>query len=532
MEKRTDFLVLLMDACSEADADSPQVLSRSDGEEVGSVASQAVGLAEPAPASERALVSPHDGDGVRSQTGASTSSTASGSEISDTEGGMLRWSLRAALGASNSMAAAALVWLLPSVILKHMMCTSSRVAVLLLLVTMMASLALSTAAKIRPVASCAFQLTPHQRASSLGRRRWASSAAFGRTTFRHVRGDLDSWRMTSSPEEAAAASTASDTLPDLEKYRNKNNLDDQVFSAISGDGGLKVTVATIRNLLNEMMIQHTMNPVPGDALGRATLCALLASNGMQEEQMFQLTMKGDGPLRGCVAIVTGKGEARGYVGNPSLGDDFTLKEAVGSGTVQVVKNHPEWPRPYNGITGIMHGDIDRDVGIYLAESEQRSCALAAATAFNGILCTAAGGYLVERLPDCSPDTMAHMERNLAKLVEMNGDDGEALPTNLMLEGKTPVDIATILLSGLGMEPLDQLEPSPKCECSEEKLVRSLRLLPREEVDTILEEEGKVEARCQFCGKVYRMGPEEVERQFSLWQGDASSDEEWKQRGQK
>ena len=113
-----------------------------------------------------------------------------------------------------------------------------------------------------------------------------------------------------------------------------------------------------------------------------------------------------------------------------------------------------------------------------------------------------------------------------------GDGGEALPTNLMLEGKTPVDIAEILLDGLGMEPLDQLEPSPKCECSEEKLVRSLRLLPREEVDTILEEEGKVEARCQFCGKVYRMGPEEVEKQFSLWQGDASSDEEWKRRGQK
>ena len=99
-----------------------------------------------------------------------------------------------------------------------------------------------------------------------------------------------------------------------------------------------------------------------DALGRATLCALMASNGMQEEQMFQLTLKGDGPLRGVVAIVTGKGEARGYVGNPSLGDDFTLKEAVGEGTVQVVKNHPDWPRPYNGITQIRHSDIDRDVG--------------------------------------------------------------------------------------------------------------------------------------------------------------------------
>lgn len=167
-------------------------------------------------------------------------------------------------------------------------------------------------------------------------------------------------------------------------------------------------------------------------------------------------------------------------------------------------------------------------GIYLAESEQRSCALAAATSFNGILCTAAGGYLVERLPDCTPETMAHMERNLAKLVEMNGDDGEALPTNLMLEGKTPVDIAAVLLDGLGMEALGSTVPTLKCECSEEKLVRSLRLLPREEVDSILKEEGRVDARCEFCGKVYRLGPEEVERRLREAKGDASKDDEWEE----
>ena len=359
-------------------------------------------------------------------------------------------------------------------------------------------------------------------------KRWASSAAYGRTTFRHPPGDM-SWRMTAASFDDASTSAPSidiSTETALQQYQNKNNLDDQVFSAISACGGLKVTVATIRNLLNEFMIQHSMNAVPGDVLGRATLCALMSSNGMQEEQSFQLTLKSDGPVRGCVAIVNGKGEAKGYVGNPSLGDDFTLQEAIGKGTVQVVKNHPDWPNPYNGITGIRHSDVDRDVGIYLAESEQRSCALAAATSFNGILCTAAGGYLVERLPDCTPETMTHMERNLAKLIEMNGEDGESLPTNLMLEGKTPVDIASILLDGLGMEPLNQVKPSPKCECSEEKLIRSLVLIPREEVDTILREEGKVEARCEFCGKVYRMGPDEVQEKLAQVKGDASLDSEW------
>lgn len=215
-----------------------------------------------------------------------------------------------------------------------------------------------------------------------------------------------------------------------------------------------------------------------------------------------------------------------------------------------MKNHPDWPRPYNGVTEIKHSDVDRDfgkseqntdfsnvcficltlhssyalIGIYLAVSEQRSCALAAATAFNGILCTAAGGYLVERLPGCPESNMAHVADNLAKLVKLDG--GNALPTNLLLDGKTPFDIAEIILDGLGMEPLNSVEPQALCECSDDKLIRSLRLLPPEDVDTILREEGKIEARCQFCGQVYRWGPEEVVQRMMAAKGDPSKDEDF------
>lgn len=147
----------------------------------------------------------------------------------------------------------------------------------------------------------------------------------------------------------------------LAEYENKNNIRDQVFSAISKDGSVKVTAGTVRNIVNDMMIMHTMTEVPADAMGRLVTCALLVSNGMQDEQTLQITMNGDGPLRGAMAISTGKGEVRGYAGSPAIGK-MTLEEAIGKGAVAVVKNHPEWPNPYNGITRIVHGDIDRDIG--------------------------------------------------------------------------------------------------------------------------------------------------------------------------
>jgi molecular chaperone Hsp33 len=200
-----------------------------------------------------------------------------------------------------------------------------------------------------------------------------------------------------------------------------------------------------------------------------------------------------------------------------------LQEAIGKGTVQVVKNHPDWPNPYNGITAIRSGEVDRDVGAYLAESEQRACALAAASSFNGILCTSAGGYIVEQLPGCTPETATQVEKNLAKLVENDGT--KSIPTGILLNGGTPLDICSLVLDGLEMKPLQQTEAKQVCGCSGERLFRALRLLPREDVDDIIAKQEQIEARCEFCGKVYQMSSEEVAAKFATATGDPALDQD-------
>jgi len=328
----------------------------------------------------------------------------------------------------------------------------------------------------------------------------------------------------------ALFSTSDDSEPtSLEPYLNPDNRNDQVFAAISGNGSLKVTVATTRNLVNENIMAHEMSEVPADALGRLMTCGLLIGNGMQDEQVLQISVDGDGPLRGAVSITSGEGECRGYVGNPAL-SQIPLTESIGLvGTVQVVKNHPSWPNPYNGITSIRTGEIDADLGAYLAESEQRSCALAAGTVVKGVLCSAAGGYIVEQLPGCDGDTIKIVEKNLARLVEENGDNQlTSVPTGLLSCGKTPVDIANMILDGLDMKPLGQVSPIMKCKCSTERLFRSVRLLDRSDVDDILEKQEILEARCHFCGKVYRMSPDEVQQRFEEARGDPTLDEDFEE----
>jgi molecular chaperone Hsp33 len=298
----------------------------------------------------------------------------------------------------------------------------------------------------------------------------------------------------------------------LDEYHNENNRNDQIFSALSKAGGIKVTVGTVRNLVNDIMIMHSLTETSADILGRLLTCSLLMSNGMQHDQTLQLTINSDGPLRGCMAISTGAGGVRGYVGSPQIGT-MSLPEAIGKGALQVVKNHPNWTNPYNGITAIRHGDVDRDVGLYLAESEQKSCALAAATTIQGILCTSAGGYLIEQLPGVTKEEIRQVQENLQVLVQLDGTD--KIPTNLLLsKGMTPLDIAKLILQDMDLQPLQQITPRFECDCSDERLLRAIRLLPREEIDDLLVKEEQLEARCQFCGSVYRMGPDQVRQRLA------------------
>jgi molecular chaperone Hsp33 len=69
-----------------------------------------------------------------------------------------------------------------------------------------------------------------------------------------------------------------------------------------------------------------------------------------------------------------------------------------------------------------------------------------------------------------------------------------------------VSSATLLFrlfheSGVRLEP-----PKPlmdKCTCSDEKLLTTLRQMPKDELKALAEEDGSIAADCQFCGRLYR-----------------------------
>ena len=304
---------------------------------------------------------------------------------------------------------------------------------------------------------------------------------------------------------------------------------DMLVTAISGDGSISAKAIVTTDLVAETSRLQGLGGLAAAALGRAMTCALLVADGVKDEETFQVNFRGDGPLRGVLAIANGKLEARGYVGNPAVTlppnakGKFDVGAGVGKGSLQVVrtKNLPgeEVSTPFTSITEIKTGEIPEDLNWFLLDSEQREGALAAGVFVQGTddgedlngekleaaAVQAAGGWYVQLLPFADEKTVEQLTANLQAMSARS-------PTSMIREGLGPEEVLNLLLEGMDPQIMSRKAPgslAKTCPCSEERVFRTLRLLPRSEVDDIMEKNEEIEVKCEFCGKRYCMSPEKI-----------------------
>ena len=219
-----------------------------------------------------------------------------------------------------------------------------------------------------------------------------------------------------------------------------------------------------------------------------------------------MRFQGDGPLNGVLALANGHLEARGMCGNPKVSlppnsnGKLDVGGGVGKGNLFVVRAKmlpgAPGPSPYSSVTEIRSGEVPEDINYYLAESEQREGALAAGVHVNKEgLVDAAGGWTVQLLPGATDEVAQRLIANLDAMSEKS-------PTTMVLAGMNPKDILELILDGMEPEYFSSRTPikTPNC-CNEEKVMRTMNLLPVREVVQIVENNEEVSVKCEFCGKI-------------------------------
>ena len=252
---------------------------------------------------------------------------------------------------------------------------------------------------------------------------------------------------------------------------------------------------------------HQTTPVATAALGRTLTGGVLMANMELSGSEITLTIRGNGPLKKIMAHANQEGEVRGYVKNPQVEirtneeGKLDVAQAIGAGELIVEKNLG-LKDPYRGQIALVSGEIAQDLTYYFTNSEQipSSVGLGVLVA-EDLSVQAAGGFVVQVLPEASEETINLLEENIANLQEVS---------KIIDEENSPQELLRIVLSGFEFEIIDEQEVEFSCKCNKERIKDLMLGLGEEELKETLEQEGKVEIRCQFCGRKYQFSEQEVE----------------------
>ena len=71
-----------------------------------------------------------------------------------------------------------------------------------------------------------------------------------------------------------------------------------------------------------------------------------------------------------------------------------------------------------------------------------------------------------------------------------------------------------MLSDFDLEILETHPVEYRCYCSRDRVTRALISMGREELSSLIQEQGQAELTCQFCDQIYRYSKEELEEILS------------------
>lgn len=286
---------------------------------------------------------------------------------------------------------------------------------------------------------------------------------------------------------------------------------DKIIRTITSDGAVMAVAIDSSDLVYTAQQLHHTSPVATAALGRLlTGASIMGTLLKKEDAALTLKINGGGPLGSVVAIADGKGNVRGYVDHPEVdlplapNGKLAVGEAVGrNGRLSVVRDLGEG-EPYVGQVEITSGEIAEDITGYYATSEQipTVCALGVLVNRETGKTMLAGGLLIQLLPGADEATISKLEKNVASLEPV---------TTMLAKGMDAHAMCLRALEGFEVEVLDSYPVSYVCTCSKERVKNALSTLPPEEVEHLADENGVMEAHCQYCNHSYTFTKEELQQ---------------------
>ncbi|GAB6928043.1 redox-regulated molecular chaperone HslO [Paenibacillus sp. JCM 10914] len=283
------------------------------------------------------------------------------------------------------------------------------------------------------------------------------------------------------------------------------NQKDRMLRGTALNGKVRAFAVRTTALVEELRGRHDTYPVVTAALGRTVSVAAMMGAMLKGEERISIQVRGDGPIGLIAAESNAHGEVRGYVNNPHVEltnirpGKMDVAAAVGrTGHIHVTKDLG-LKEPYRGSVPIVSGELAEDFTYYFALSEQTNSAVSLGVLVSPDYTVAnAGGFIIQLLPGITDEEITELERALGTIPPI---------TEMLEEGLELEDILTRVVPDVTI--LEETEVKFSCDCSHERVERALISVGHEELEKMIEEDGKAEVSCHFCNEVYTYDEEQL-----------------------
>jgi len=236
--------------------------------------------------------------------------------------------------------------------------------------------------------------------------------------------------------------------------------------------------------------RHDYPPVLRDLMGELCAAAVLLAATLKLKGSMVLQIHGKGAVKLLVVECSGDLELRAtakWEGELAQG---TLQDLVGDdGRFVITLDPKDGNQAYQGIVALEGESIAEILQNYMTRSEQLETRLWLAA--DG---KSAAGMLLQKLPEQG---------------ESADDDAWGRATQIAdtlkpeeLLNISAGELVHLLYHEEDIRLFDAQDVVFRCTCSRENVGRMLRMLGREEVESILVERGDIEVHCEFCNQRY------------------------------
>ena len=281
---------------------------------------------------------------------------------------------------------------------------------------------------------------------------------------------------------------------------------DIIKKAIVFDGQAIVSVIDTKEIAQQESDIHGFSTPVANAMARLlTVGSFISGNFKNQGDKLTIIISSDGPIEKMVVCGDYGAKVRGYCAVPKALEGFenvSVNKVIGKGQLQVIEDLG-LKEPYNGLVELVNGNISSDFAYYFATSEQINSAIALGSEFKDGKCLASGGIIIQAMPGCRDEILVILEDIVSQLTDVAK----------LFKEKSASEILDYYFGHFDIQYMDDIKPKLECSCSRARFAGALMTMGKDQVMSILEQEGKIEAKCDFCQTKYEFNKEELTQLF-------------------